>query len=94
MNRDDPDWPSYLGVRYRSPEFIRKLRFSLDLGVEPKSLERKFKQAVKTAKGDEQGSMAEHALGALRYMLRNPLAGVVRWTQGEQYVWRDDEVAK
>jgi hypothetical protein len=90
-NEADPDYPSYLGVRYVSPDFIRQLRFGLDLGVKPEVYTRKFKREIKKASDEEQRIMAEHALGALRYMLRNPLGGVVRWTQGEQYVWRDDE---
>jgi hypothetical protein len=94
VNKQDPDYNSYLGVRYLSPDFIRSLRGGLDLKIDPKVYERKFKKTLVAVKGNPtKEAQAEAALGALRYMLRNPLAGVVRWTEGEQYVWRDDDPA-
>ena len=87
----EQDRADYLGVRHTSPDFIRQLRGGLDLGVDPEVYRRRFAAQVKREPEGPRRNMARAALGALRHLLRDPAAGVVRWTHSGQYVWREDD---
>lgn len=88
MNTEDPDYGNYIGLRHLSPEMIRTLRLGLDNGANPETFIRKMKRERVRQKCDEVNlRMIESTIGAIRFMARNPDAGVIRWTEGEQYVF-------
>lgn len=88
MNQDDPDYNNYIGLRHLSPEMVRRLRAGLDHGAKPESLSRKLKKERKLMADDDIAlNLINLTEGAMRFMVRNPDAGIVRWTEGEQFVF-------
>lgn len=95
MNTEDPDYKSYVGVRHLNPEMIRTLRLGLNNGADPRKFVSKIKrERVKQKEDAVNLRLIEAALGALRFMVKNPDAGIVRWTEGEQYVFVETEKPK
>lgn len=92
MNTSDPDYSNYIGLRHLNPEMIRTLRLGLSNGAKPESFIRKMKrERVKEKDNEVHVRMIDSAIGAIRFMVRNQDAGIIRWTEGEQYVFVEME---
>lgn len=94
LNTADPDYSDYVALRHLHPEMVRTLRLGLSNRCKPEGLRRKFKKERIAQAGDAENiRLLDIAEGALRFMVRNPEAGVIRWTEGEQYVFVETETA-
>ena len=92
MNTEDPNYKDYIALRHLHPEMVRTLRMGLSNGSKPESFRRKLKrERVTQASSEENLRLISIADGALQFMTRNPEAGVVRWTQGQEYVFVETE---
>lgn len=92
LDTNDPDYPNYIGLRHLSPDMVRTLRAGLDNKADPNGFYRKMKRERKSQSNDPEAlKLIEVAEGALRFMVRNPEAGKVRWTEGEEYVFVDTD---
>jgi hypothetical protein len=85
MNTSDPDYNSYIGVRHFEPNTIRLIRLALDIGTDMAPLKRKAAKRAKQNAGTPQGNYDESVLGAIRFMERNPDAGIIRIVDGDEH---------
>jgi hypothetical protein len=84
MSEDiDPKRTAYIGLRHFSPDTVRRMRANLDCGTPARALRRTIR------KQKELAPVLTEVLAALDYMVENPEAGRVRYTEGESYVFTD-----
>ena len=84
---------SFRLLRYMAPDVVRNLRAAMDVGSTAKELkELAIGRSVKNLKEWPKEKQVEAVLHAIDYMQENSKAGVVKWLDGQQYDWEQEEI--